>query len=110
MLSFILYKIYYNIYNPEYLKLLKEDAYRLSLNDNYDITDGPKFLKSKYKIYKNSYEQTLYDDSNIFSWIMQFIGHGIFEGNRPALMDSIKQAFLMAPLFSYYEFKELLER
>lgn len=47
---------------------------------------------------------------NIFSWIMQFIGHGIFEGNRPALMDSIKQAFLMAPLFSYYEFKELLER
>ena len=47
---------------------------------------------------------------NIFSWIMQFIGHGIFEGNRPALMDSIKQSFLMAPLFSYYEFKELLER
>jgi len=40
---------------------------------------------------------------------MQFIGHGIFEGNRPALMDSIKQSFLMAPLFSYYEFKELLE-
>ena len=46
---------------------------------------------------------------NLFSWIMQFIGHGIFEGNRPALMDSIKQSFLMAPLFSYYEFKELLE-
>ena len=73
MLSFILYKIYYNIYNPEYLKLLKEDAYRLSLNDNYDITDGPKFLKSKYKIYKNSYEQTLYDDSNIFSWIINIV-------------------------------------
>lgn len=46
---------------------------------------------------------------NIISWVMQFIGHGVFEGNRPALMDSIKQAFLMAPLFSYYEFKELLE-
>ena len=46
---------------------------------------------------------------NIVSWVMQFIGHGIFEGNRPALMDSIKQAFLMAPLFSYYETKELLE-
>ena len=46
---------------------------------------------------------------NIISWIMQFIGHGVFEGNRPALMDSIKQSFLMAPLFSYYECKELLE-
>tara|TARA_B100000161_G_C33516575_1_gene398995 strand:- start:601 stop:1158 length:558 start_codon:yes stop_codon:yes gene_type:complete len=44
---------------------------------------------------------------NIFSWIMQFIGHGIFEGNRPALIDSIIQSFLMAPLFSYLEFKEV---
>ena len=33
------------------------------------------------------------------SWIMQFIGHYI-EGRRPALMDSLTQAFLGAPLFS----------
>ena len=33
------------------------------------------------------------------SWIMQFIGHYI-EGRRPALMDSIIQSFLGAPLFS----------
>ena len=46
---------------------------------------------------------------NIFSWIMQFIGHFIFEGNRPALIDSITQSFLMAPLFSYYELKEMLD-
>ena len=46
---------------------------------------------------------------NVFSWIMQFIGHGIFEGKRPALMDSIHQAFLMAPLFTYYELLELFK-
>ena len=44
---------------------------------------------------------------NLFSWIMQFIGHFIFEGNRPALLDSIAQSFLMAPLFSYYEFMDI---
>ena len=44
---------------------------------------------------------------NIVSWIFQFIGHGVFEGNRPALVDSVIQSFLMAPLFSYLEFKEV---
>lgn len=40
------------------------------------------------------------------TWILQFIGHGVFEGKRPALMDSLLQAFLMAPIFVI---KELLE-
>lgn len=35
----------------------------------------------------------------LFSWALQFIGHFI-EGNRPALTDSIVQAFLGAPIFS----------
>ena len=34
-----------------------------------------------------------------FAWTMQFIGHYI-EGNRPALLDSVSQAFLQAPLFT----------
>jgi len=33
------------------------------------------------------------------SWILQFIGHYI-EGKKPALIDSIGQAFLGAPIFS----------
>ena len=33
------------------------------------------------------------------SWILQFIGHYV-EGRRPALFDSVGQAFLGAPLFS----------
>ena len=39
----------------------------------------------------------------IFGWTMQFIGHGI-EGSKPALFDSISQAFTAAPLFSIQAF------
>ena len=35
----------------------------------------------------------------ILSWGFQFLGHFI-EGKKPALMDSISQAFLGAPIFS----------
>ena len=45
----------------------------------------------------------------IFAWILQFFGH-IIEGNRPALMTSIKQSFLEAPLFTVeYIYPSLLE-
>ena len=36
-------------------------------------------------------------------WTMQFIGHEI-EGNKPALFDSVSQAFTAAPLFSIQAF------
>ena len=36
-------------------------------------------------------------------WTMQFIGHGI-EGSKPALFDSLSQAFTAAPLFSIQAF------
>tara|TARA_Y100001970_G_C14183143_1_gene830977 strand:- start:47 stop:232 length:186 start_codon:yes stop_codon:yes gene_type:complete len=35
----------------------------------------------------------------LLSWCAQFLGH-VIEGNRPALMTSITQAFTEAPLFS----------
>jgi len=41
-------------------------------------------------------------------WIMQFIGHALFEGNHPAFLDSIHQSFLMAPLFAYFEVEDLI--
>ena len=43
-----------------------------------------------------------------FSWIMQFVGHWAFEGNRPALLDSMHQSFIMAPMFSYFELEDLV--
>lgn len=40
---------------------------------------------------------------HIVSWIAQFIGHGKFEGRKPALMDNLVQALFLAPLFVWYE-------
>ena len=40
---------------------------------------------------------------HIISWILQIIGHKIFEGNSPAFTTSISQSFIMAPLFVMYD-------
>jgi len=42
-----------------------------------------------------------------FSWIAQFVGHGVFEGRKPALMDNLLQVF-SAPLFVTMEVLFLL--
>ena len=39
----------------------------------------------------------------VASWIAQFLGHGLFEGRAPALLDNIFQAFFLAPLFVWLE-------
>ena len=40
---------------------------------------------------------------HIVSWILQFVGHGKFEGRKPALLDNLVQALFLAPLFVWYE-------
>jgi len=40
---------------------------------------------------------------HVTAWIIQFIGHGVFEGRAPALLDSWDQAFITAPLFVFLE-------
>ncbi len=40
---------------------------------------------------------------HVAGWILQFIGHGVFEGRAPALLDSLDQALLTAPLFVLLE-------
>lgn len=40
---------------------------------------------------------------HVVSWILQFIGHGKYEGRKPALLDNLVQALFLAPLFVYYE-------
>ena len=39
----------------------------------------------------------------VSSWIAQFIGHGIFEGRAPALLDNLAQALVLAPFFVWME-------
>ena len=40
---------------------------------------------------------------NVLSWLVQFIGHGKFEGRAPALLDNLFQALFLAPLFVWLE-------
>ncbi|KAF9625168.1 hypothetical protein IFM89_020035 [Coptis chinensis] len=41
--------------------------------------------------------------AQVFCWIGQFIGHGVFEKRAPALLDNLTQAFVMAPFFVLLE-------
>jgi uncharacterized membrane protein YGL010W len=40
---------------------------------------------------------------HVVSWLLQFVGHGAFEGRAPALLDNLVQALLLAPLFVWME-------
>lgn len=40
---------------------------------------------------------------HVASWILQFVGHGKYEGRKPALLDNLVQALFLAPLFVWYE-------
>ena len=40
---------------------------------------------------------------HVFAWVAQFIGHGIFEGRAPALLDNLVQALFLAPFFVWLE-------
>ncbi|CAH02808.1 2-hydroxy-palmitic acid dioxygenase MPO1 [Kluyveromyces lactis] len=39
----------------------------------------------------------------VISWIFQFIGHGVFEKRKPALLDNLVQSLVLAPYFILYE-------
>lgn len=40
---------------------------------------------------------------HIVCWLLQFVGHGKFEGRAPALLDNLFQAIFLAPLFVWLE-------
>lgn len=41
--------------------------------------------------------------THVVCWVLQFIGHGVFEGRAPALFDNLIQAIFLAPLFVWLE-------
>jgi len=40
----------------------------------------------------------------VVSWVAQFVGHGVYEGRAPALLDNLLQALVLAPFFVFMEF------
>ena len=65
----------------------------------FGVTAYGKHLTSTYGSTANYYAIGLH----IFSWIAQFLGHGIFEGRAPALLDNLVQAVFLAPFFVWLE-------
>ena len=44
----------------------------------------------------------------ILSWIGQFIGHGVFEKNTPAILNGAYNSFVVGPLFAYKHFEDFV--
>ena len=40
---------------------------------------------------------------HIVAWLAQFVGHGVYEGRAPALLDNLLQALVLAPFFVFME-------
>ncbi|CAJ2513341.1 Uu.00g014600.m01.CDS01 [Anthostomella pinea] len=40
---------------------------------------------------------------HVVCWLLQFLGHGVYEGRAPALLDNLVQAIFLAPLFVWLE-------
>jgi uncharacterized membrane protein YGL010W len=59
-----------------------------------------KHLTTTYGMTTNFWAATGF----VASWIAQFLGHGVFEGRAPALLDNLFQALFLAPLFVWLEF------
>ncbi|KAI4687097.1 uncharacterized protein J4E84_005468 [Alternaria hordeiaustralica] len=53
--------------------------------------------------YNNTKVNSIAGAIHVVSWILQFVGHGKFEGRKPALLDNLVQALFLAPLFVWYE-------
>ncbi|GMF45893.1 unnamed protein product [Phytophthora fragariaefolia] len=65
------------------------------LGANYFVQDGAKALGV------DSMHAALAIHAT--AWILQFIGHGVFERRKPALFDSLDQALITAPMFVLLE-------
>lgn len=66
------------------------------------FTLGSKYLISAYSI---DAQTVIYGAlaAHVISWIAQFIGHGVYEKRKPALLDSLVQALVLAPYFVAFE-------
>lgn len=63
-----------------------------------------------WTVYANHLTAAYKDQANaaavvveIVSWVLQFIGHGVFEGRAPALLDNLLQSLVLAPFFVFME-------
>ena len=58
-----------------------------------------KHLTSTYGSTANNWAGGVF----VTCWVLQFVGHGVFEKRAPALFDNLVQAFFLAPFFVWME-------
>ena len=60
------------------------------------------WMNHSHEIYFGYHQFWFMNAVNIFSWVMQFIGHALFEKRAPAILDNLGFA-LLAPFFITFE-------
>ncbi|VVU94706.1 Protein of unknown function (DUF962) [seawater metagenome] len=85
-----LYSIYYIILNPWLGLLMTLILWTIQV-----------FSFLAYKAFPNIWILAVI--IHIKSWVIQLLGHSIFEKNKPAFLTGFVQSFLMAPLFVLME-------
>ena len=69
-----------------------------------NVTTASNFVENNDLQYSVSVSLLIH----LASWTLQILSHKYFEGNKPALLDSITQSFSIAPLFTLLEFLFIL--
>lgn len=107
--TFLCYLIYYNLLDPFGGRIFSFVLLLMYVSASYFVN---KELKSRAKVGDNAKAESgkgiaVWQAAGIvhlLSWYMQIHpGHAIFEGVKPALIDSLGQALTVAPLFAFYE-------
>ena len=79
--------------------ILFDIASKKSINSIYYLQTiflGHFILRKYLSIHSNA-------TIHIVSWMLQILGHKIFEKNTPALIDNLYDSFLFAPYFTFLE-------
>lgn len=107
--QFLLYFTYYNTLDPFGGRIFSLVILAMYLSATHLVS---KELKNKQKVGPNAKASSgkgieiwqIAGLVHVFSWYMQIHpGHGIYEGVKPALLDSFGQSLTVAPLFAFYE-------
>ncbi|SPN96730.1 related to DUF962 domain protein [Cephalotrichum gorgonifer] len=64
---------------------------------------GGTALTNSYRVANPAITNKVAIIVHVVCWLVQFVGHGVFEGRAPALLDNLIQALFLAPLFVWLE-------
>lgn len=80
-------------------------AFYIALDIPAGLLASTAIIAGNTVLYKGIIHPSMYSASLQFgvNWIMQFIGHGVFEKKKPALFDNLIQSFVLAPYFVMFE-------